>query len=148
MAKQEELTLKPVKELDVDHRNVQIYDVTRDIDEDYQCKTIHVRPLTPICVFDPKEDVFVSGTLARGNVWEQIIVKRFQKVLLLHPDICVLNTGANVGQYSLIAANMDHNVVPIEPYLPSVKRFHKAIAIGNLSSRIRVLQNAISKEKL
>ena len=35
LAKLEEGTLKPVKERDVDHRNVNIYDITLDIDEDY-----------------------------------------------------------------------------------------------------------------
>ena len=89
----------------------------------------------------------MSGTLTKGNVWEHHIVKRFQKVLQLHPDICVLDIGANIGQYSLIAANMGHKVVAVEPYLPSLKRFHKAITIGNLSNRIRVLQNAVSDKR-
>ena len=140
-------TLKTIKEPDIDFRNVKIYDVTQPIDEDFQCVTIHVRPFTPICVFDPKQDVFVSATLTRGDVWEQHIVKRFQKVLQLHHNICVLDIGANIGQYSLIAANMGHQVLAVEPYLPSLKRFHKAIAKGGLSSKIKALQNAISDKR-
>ena len=143
----EKETLKPIKEPDIDHRNVKVYDVTQKIDEDFQCVTIHVRPLTPICVFDPKEDVFVSATLTRGDVWEQHIVKRFQKALQLHQNICVLDIGANIGQYSFIAANMGHQVLAVEPYLPSLKRFHKAIAEGGLSNKIKALQNAISDKR-
>ncbi len=71
-------------------------------------------------------------------------MKKFQSVLKDNPDLCVIDLGANLGQYSLVAAKMGHRVLAVEPYVPSLRRFHRAVQLGQLSSRIRVLQNAIS----
>ena len=139
--------LRANAEPEIDTKGVQIYDVDEDMREDFQCINLHIKPLTPICVFAPEEDVYISGTITRGDVWEQHIVRKFQNVLQLHPDTCVIDLGANIGQYSLIAANMGHKVLAVEPYLPSLKRFHKAILKGNLTSKIKVLQNAVSDKR-
>ena len=132
---------------DVNTTNVEIYDLTRAVTDDFQCINIHVVPVTPICVFDPKEDVYVSGTLIKGDVWEAHIVKKFQKALKLHPDICVLDIGANIGLYSLIAASMGHLVLAVEPYTPSLKRLHKAVEKGQLINNFQILQNAVSDKR-
>ncbi len=131
------------KQPDIDHRFVEVYDMSQEISEQFHCVDIHVRPLTPICVFNAKEDRSVSDTLQKGYVWEQHVVQKFQKALLMHPDICVIDIGANLGQYSLIAANMGHSILAVEPYLPSLRKFHKAAQLGNFSTNIKVLQNAI-----
>ena len=132
---------------DVNTKNVEIYDMTTEVIEEFRCINIHVVPVTPICLFDPKEDVFVSGTLIKGDVWEAHIVKKFQKALKLHPDICVLDIGANIGLYSLIAASMGHMVLAVEPYTPSLKRLHKAIEKGRLTNHFKILQNAVSDKR-
>ena len=64
---------------DVNTKNVEIYDMTTEVIEEFRCINIHVVPVTPICLFDPKEDVFVSGTLIKGDVWEAHIVKKISK---------------------------------------------------------------------
>ena len=42
---------------------------------------------------------------------------------------------------------MGHSVLAVEPYTSSLKRFHKAVSIGNLSSKIKVIQNAVSDNR-
>ena len=42
----------------------------------------------------------------------------------------VLDVGANIGVYSLVAAAMGHNVIAVEPFDGNLRRFHKAINLG------------------
>ncbi len=135
------------KEPDIDHRNVMVYDTKREINGEFDCVNIHIEPQTPICIFHPREDVFVSKALSRGEVWEEHIVKRFHKILRKHPNYCLIDLGANIGQYSLIAAKMGHDVLAVEPFNPSLWKFHKAVQKGNLTDSIKVLHNAISDKR-
>ena len=64
----------------------------------YECLTMATKPSPWICINNPKEDRFVSGTIKDGGIWEEHIVHLFQELLRLDPNIAVIDIGANIGQ--------------------------------------------------
>jgi len=55
--------------------------------------------------------------------------------------------GAQVGQYSMFAAKMGHNVVTVEPFEDNIQRIHKAIYLEKLQDKIVLVKNAISNQR-
>ena len=104
--------------------------------DEYNCIPLAIKPVTYVCLFPLDTDSHVSFALARDGIWEAHIVKYFQKLLLEDIDLGVYDIGANIGVYSMLAATMGHKVVAVEPYLPSLKRLHKAIKLGKLEDKV------------
>jgi FkbM family methyltransferase len=69
------------------------------------------------------------------------------KILSENPDWFVFDIGAQIGQYSLFAAKLGHNVIAVEPFYNSLIRIHKAARLERLESRIRLFPNAISDKR-
>jgi len=82
-------------------------------------------------------DVHVSFHLRDAGIWEPHMLRHFQNVLYQDPQLGVYDIGANIGQYSLVAAAMGRKVVAVEPHLPSLRRLHKAIKLGKLEEKVR-----------
>ena len=55
--------------------------------------------------------------------------------------------GAQVGQYSLFAAKMGHDVVIVEPFEDNILRIHKAVYLEYLQDRIVLVKNALSNKR-
>ena len=55
--------------------------------------------------------------------------------------------GANIGQYSLFAAKMGHDVVIVEPFEDNILRIHKAVYLEYLQDRIVLVKNALSNKR-
>jgi FkbM family methyltransferase len=64
-----------------------------------------------------------------------------------HPGYLVIDLGAQIGQYSLFAAKMGHDVIAIEPFFDNLLRIHKAAFIERTLSRITLVYNAISNRR-
>ncbi len=127
---------------------VEPYLVSSAVDEKLNCTTLGaIKPETPICLYNRDEDVYVSEDIRNEGVWEKHIVHKVQDVIRSDLDLGLIDLGANIGQYSLIVASMGHNVLAVEPFTQSLKRFQKAIQIGNLASKIIILKNAISDSR-
>lgn len=63
------------------------------------------------------------------------------------PDANVMDIGANIGLYSLLAAKMNRSVIAVEPLHENLNRFHKAAHMENVQSRIIALVNAVSNTR-
>ena len=111
---------------------------------DRECVYLKVEPLTPVCLFPDKRDVYVTISIIKTGIWESLIVKKYQLTLLKRSDIKVLDIGSHVGMYSLIAAQMGHDVVAVEPNAESVDRLRRAAALGNSTERITILDNSVT----
>ena len=90
-----------------------------------------------VCLHPDPEDVHVSRQLREDGLWEPHIVRLFQNLLFQNPDLGVVDIGAHIGQYSLLAATMGRRVVAVEPHRPSLLRLHKAIKINNVENQVR-----------
>jgi FkbM family methyltransferase len=64
--------------------------------------------------------------------------------LKTHKDWLVLDIGANIGQYSLIAAKMGSNVLAVEPFYDSILRIHKGAIHSGVQHKILLIKNVIS----
>lgn len=97
-----------------------------------------------ICIHDPAKDVVISGALNAHHMWEGETVIPFQNLLQVEPDINLIDIGANLGVYSLIAARWDRKVVAVDANIENIKRLRKSCQINNLCHKILILLNAIS----
>ena len=131
-------------ELQGGYAKCRLYDTSTYINEDYECISLSIRPTTPICLYPDAQDIHVSRHLRQDGIWEPHIVKEFQNILYGDSELAVIDIGANIGEYSLLAAVMGHKVVSVEPYIENLKHIHQAVRIANISDRIIAIQNAVS----
>ena len=110
----------------------------------YHCLRMSIAPYPTVCVHPPDRDVYISRQLINNGTWEPIIVEKFLKVLRTNPDVGVIDLGANIGVYSLLAAKMRHDVIAVEPYSENVARLLTAATVDNTTQHITILQNAVS----
>lgn len=57
-------------------------------------------------VYPPKDDVHVSGSIVRSGVWEQHIIRKYFLPALQAEKVVFVDVGANIGMYTLIAAEL------------------------------------------
>ena len=120
------------------------YHLTIPIHGNYKCVNIKSDPPTPICIYDSLSDVFISHDLEDTGMWEPHVFSDFVDVLNRDPTLGVIDIGANIGVYSLVAAKMGHRVVAVEPLPESLYRLHKAAQLGHTADRIVALENAVA----
>ena len=87
---------------------------------------------TQLCIHEPKYDHHISGQLKENGMWEPTNVRSFIKQLEEVPDANVIDIGANIGLYTLLAAKMKRYVIAVEPLHENLNRIHKASNIGLL----------------
>ena len=110
----------------------------------YHCVRMAAVPHPTVCLHPPEQDVYISRQLINNASWEPIIVAQFQQVLRADPHLGVIDLGANIGVYSLLAAKMQRDVIAVEPFAGNVARMLTAALIDNTTRRLTVLQNAVS----
>ena len=59
----------------------------------------------------------------------------------------MIDVGANIGYYSLIAARLGLRVVAVEPFVDSVRRIHQAALIDQIADRVTVVNNAVADRR-
>ena len=93
---------------------------------------------------DPKdEDTFVSAALHRRQKWEPEIVSLFRRTLLHAPQGLVLDVGANLGYFTLVAAAMGHRVIAFEPMNFNLRRLASSLRRNDFASNVTVYQNTV-----
>lgn len=86
----------------------------------------------------------------KAAVKEPETVKWLRKNIKKYPDLTMIDIGANVGGYSLIACSMSPKVtcISIEPFPPTFLSLSKNIILNNFSQRILPICAAVgSTEK-
>ncbi|XP_050394343.1 uncharacterized protein LOC126812128 isoform X2 [Patella vulgata] len=123
----------------------QLHDLRSKVnDAGFNCTVSKTAPRFPVCVYEPEADQYISGALLSGGVWEPYLTKVFQIALTKHPNAVVIDIGANIGYFSLLAAKMGHNVIAVEPVAENVRRFHKGVQLNNFQDSVNLLKNAMS----
>ena len=77
---------------------------------------LQFQPEFIICVYEAKDDIWISKGLLEKGKWE-IGISFTVKLLLeqMNQDILFLDIGANLGVHSLYAAKLGYRVVAVEP---------------------------------
>ena len=121
-----------------------VYPLRRYNKETFDCLPLPTIPSPIICIHDVKVDRYISGAIKEGTVWEAQNVRIFQYLLEQNAHLGVIDVGANIGQYSLLAASMGRPVVAVEPYIKHVQMIQKAVALNNLYENFTLVHNAVS----
>ena len=66
-----------------------------------------------------------------------------QKVLTLYRNSTVIDIGAHIGYYSLLAAAMGHSAVAIEPLNTNSDLLQMSAHLNNFSQDVTLLKNAV-----
>jgi FkbM family methyltransferase len=105
-------------------------------------------PSVKVCLHPESKDRLASRELARSGTWETRNTELFLAIMAQHRDLDLIDIGANLGQFSLLAAGLGRRVVAVEPYTPSLRRLQKSVQINNFtSSQIALVADAISDER-
>ena len=92
-----------------------VFDLTAKSFDTSKCYPLRIHPKAFICVHNDSEDEYVSKNLRIYGIWEQEAVALFQQALIRDPTLDVIDIGANLGLYSIIAAAMGRDVIAVEP---------------------------------
>lgn len=71
-------------------------------------------------IYPPAQDVHVSGSIARTGLWEEHIIKPYFLPALETEGVIFVDVGANVGMYSLLAAQKGIKTFAFEALLQNV----------------------------
>lgn len=123
-----------------------VYDLKQPVhDNSNQCVPLgDLQPSISICIHNPMDDKWISATLERGYFWEHESVMLFQRLLVQNPDLHLIDLGANLGQYTLLAAHAGRNALAVEARLTHVRMLHHSLVLNGLQERVTLLHNAIS----
>lgn len=108
-----------------------------------ECIRTQTDPNFTICVYESYEDIYISAALRSDGVWEPYITPLFKKALSNFPNAMVIDIGANIGYYTLLAAAAGRDVVAVEPVIRNTHHIHKAVKANKFEGRITLLQNAL-----
>ena len=124
-----------------------VYNVTRPYTAAFNCIETKTSPSVTICLYDEWSDMYISHDLKHTGIWEPQVLADFQRILHRNPGIGVIDLGANIGYYTMIAAKMGHPVVAVEPYFDSIYRLHRSLQIERLFDHVVVVHNAVAEER-
>ena len=141
------LNTRHITTLNFKKNHCNVYNVSRPLTSGYECVTTRSDPQVTVCLYEEHRDMFISHDIKHTGLWEPQVLREFQEVLRQHPDLGVIDMGANIGYYTLIAAKMGHRVIAVEPLLDSIYKLHRALFIEGLQSKVTVVQNAIADER-
>ncbi|KAJ8307258.1 hypothetical protein KUTeg_015342 [Tegillarca granosa] len=99
---------------------------------------------TPIYVYDPKNDVFVSKSIIAKGEFDAEKIGQLLDYLTSDPNLNFIDIGANLGVFSLTVAKSGRKVLAIEALYKNVQRLCMSIRDGGLQSNLKVIYNAVS----
>jgi len=97
-----------------------------------------------MCVWPPEMDQFISNAICNGMVWEMELMFLSQRILKKSPKGIVFDVGANIGQYLLQAAALEHTVFAFEPIPEHVEMMKRSAILNGFQNRIHIFQNGIA----
>lgn len=110
---------------------------------------VYFSPVPPyhINTHNPEtQDIFISGSVHSARApWDRYVWDLFIAVFKRHPSpAVVVDVGANIGYFSLMAASMGHKVYSFEPMNRNVAKLQSSILKNHLEHKITLIQNAVT----
>ncbi|ELT96230.1 hypothetical protein CAPTEDRAFT_209741, partial [Capitella teleta] len=114
----------------------------------YTCAPNAWIPKIKVCLFPESRDRLVSRQISKSGTWEERNTAVFIAIMAQYPQLDLIDIGANLGQYSLLAAGMRRKVVSVEPYAPSTRRLAKSYDLNGFNgSDVVLIKDAISDHR-
>lgn len=100
---------------------------------------------TPICIYDPKTDVYVSASIKKYGAWEGNLISLVVNFLKLYQDMEFLDLGCNLGIYTISVTKFGRRVVAVDANVKNLRMLSKSLVLGGLQNHsVTLLRNAIS----
>lgn len=131
-----------ISHADVYHHPDQNADATQ-----LRCIRTTTDPEVDICVYNAEDDTPVSAELISTGNWQPSVTKLFQRAMRNYPSCDVIDLGAHIGFYTLLAAKTNHRVLAVEPVLSSLRRIHHAALLSGLRRNITLFHHAIYNDR-
>jgi len=96
-----------------------------------------------MCVWPETVDRFISGAILNGLVWEADMLLLSHSILHRNPKGLVLDIGANIGQYTLIAALKGHVVFAFEPVPAHIEMLKKTAILNGIHDKVHFFRNGV-----
>ena len=120
-------------------------DTTTDLPSKLPCVPLKtLNGTTPICTYDPKNDVYVSKSLRTHGIWEGHLVYKLEAMLRDQPDLLFLDIGCNIGTYTTAMAHLGRTVVAVDALIDNLQLLNKSLVLGNLQKYVTLIWNAVS----
>ena len=125
-----------------------VFDIYKETVDKHKCVRTKTVPAFYICIHPVKTYVYVSASIKHDGVWQRDVMDVFQELLRNDPELGVIDIGANIGQFSMMASAMGHPVVAVEARLNHVEMIHHALWLNEMQDTDFVLlHNAISDKR-
>lgn len=105
-------------------------------------KTLHGS--SPICIHDPDRDEVISAEIQTSGSWEPNYLYVVGSVLKLNKDMVFLDLGCNIGVYTILASQLGHSAIALDPNKANLRLLAKSLSMGGFSKKVTLLWNAIS----
>ena len=96
---------------------------------------------------NPMEEKYIAASLHESGVWDKYIRDMMHLVLGPGPNrtrcSTVVDVGANIGYFSLVAAAAGFNVISFEPTNYNMNRLVSSIRRNGFENRVTIFQNAV-----
>ena len=125
-----------------------IDDIYSPYKADFDCVLTKTSPQVHVCLHELWRDIYISHDLKETGKWEVHILKELQEVLRADNELGLIDVGANIGFYSMIAAKMGHKVVAVEPFAESRYRIHMAVQLEQLQNLITLVKNPVTNKRM
>ncbi|KAH3721106.1 hypothetical protein DPMN_064022 [Dreissena polymorpha] len=128
---------------------VRIFDTSVDysqVKQIHKCVALRIPSLanTPICVYDPKIDIYVSKSIITGGNWEGGNILTVIEILRRNPNLLFLDLGCNVGVYTLSIAKTGRKVIALDANRKNLEMLTTSLRKGNLTNMVTLIWNALS----
>lgn len=98
-----------------------------------------------MCVWDPEKDIYISKSIIQGDLWERFFVDEMRDTIKKSgKEGIVIDAGANIGQYTLLAAAAEQTVFAFEPIPDHTEMIKRSVALNGWSSRVNLYRNGLS----
>ena len=108
-----------------------------------RCLSTKTEPSFHMCTYLSNRDRFISSALQTDGIWEPYITPIMQVALNKYPKGILIDVGANIGYYSLMAAKMGHTTIAIEPKEENLLRLQMGIDLNHVSNEVYLVQNVL-----
>lgn len=105
-------------------------------------KTMHGS--SPICIHNPEVDEIISSEIAKTGSWEPNYLYVVGSILNLNKEMTFLDLGCNIGVYTILASQLRHKVIALDPNRVNLRLLTKALSLGGLKDKVTLLWNAIA----
>ena len=101
-------------------------------DNVFNCIEVKIQPSFNICIYDYKEDKYISNTIVEKGLYQPDNTKSFNYILNRCTDCIFVDLGCNLGYYSLLSSALAHKTVSYDILSSNLNKLSKASEVSKL----------------